>query len=401
MMHNGTTRPRILVLTSTFPRGGEDTEPRFVLDLCREIAKAADVVVIAPHTAGAAIEEDLEGVRVRRFRYFISRWQSVAYRGGIMARLKENPWRALQIPFFLVGLWRAVYRESRTWKPNAIHAHWIVPQALVACLAAPRTIPILCTSHGGDLHGLRGTFFGKLKAFALRRCRATTVVSESMVPKLRSLGVIEHVDVIPMGTNLTLFAPPATESARDTDHVLFVGRLVEKKGVVHLLNAMHILKRAGRHLRLTIAGDGPLRSELLRQAADLGIADDVVFVGSIAHTDLPELYQRATVAVFPFVVASDGDAEGFGLVVVEAMGCACPVIASDIPAVRQTIEPEVTGVLAPPGDAAALAQTIERLVDSPPLRAKLAATALENVRSRFDWNAVGAQYRDVISRILA
>ena len=71
---------RVLVLTSTFPRWAGDTEPRFVLDLCRHLAAAAvDVRVLAPHTAGAALEEALEGVHVRRFRYFFPALQSLAY----------------------------------------------------------------------------------------------------------------------------------------------------------------------------------------------------------------------------------------------------------------------------------------------------------------------------------
>src|SRR5690606_22279057 len=93
-------QPRILVVTSTFPRWPKDNEPRFILDLCRHLADFAEIRVLAPHAPGAAIEETLEGVDVTRFRYFFERWQSVTYAGGIVGRIRQNPWRLLQVPLF-------------------------------------------------------------------------------------------------------------------------------------------------------------------------------------------------------------------------------------------------------------------------------------------------------------
>jgi glycosyltransferase involved in cell wall biosynthesis len=393
-------RLRILVLTSTFPRFARDTEPRFVLDLCRELTAHADVLVLAPHTQNAALEEEIENVRVRRFRYFIPRWQAVAYEGGITARLRAKPVRALQVPLLFASLWWAVRRTIREWSPDVIHAHWIVPQAFVACLAARGRPPILCTSHGGDLHGLRGRFFAALKAWTLGRCAAVTAVSGSMVPPLRALAGDRPIEVMPMGTDLnTLFVPPPGGGARDLDHLVFVGRLVEKKGVEHLLRAIASAPDLRAGLRLTIAGDGPRRADLESEAAALGLAERVTFLGAVEHRALPALLQRATLAVFPFVVAADGDQEGFGLVVVEAMGCECPVIASDLPAVRQTVEPGVTGWLTAPGDSGALAAAIREALRDAERRRALAAAARARAVAQFDWPSVGAGYLRLMSRL--
>lgn len=392
-------KPRILVLTSTFPRWAGDSEPRFVLDLCRHLAESADVRVLAPHTRGAAFEEVLEGVTVRRFRYFFTPWQSLAYSGGIMARVRANPLRLLLLPFFLVAFTRAVRAAVRDWSPDVIHAHWIIPQGLVAAFAGSAGAPVLCTSHGGDLQALQGAFFAKLKAWILRRCRYVTVVSESMVARVRALVPECRVEVIPMGTDLTMLFTPSPIS-RDACHLLFVGRLVEKKGVRYLLDALGILVRRYPDLTLTIAGDGPLRSSLERRAAELGIVDRVHFLGGVPHSSLPDFYRRATLAVFPFVVAADGDQEGFGLVVVEAMGCGCPVIASDLPAVRSSIEPGVTATLVAPTDVAALAAAIAKYLDDPAERAKHADAALVRVHDRFDWHPIAGRYRRVIDSLM-
>ncbi len=392
----------MLVLTSTFPRWLGDAEPRFVLDLCRHLAADAEIRVLAPHSPGSAQEETMEGIRVQRFHYFVPAWQSVAYQGGILARLRENPWRVLQLPLFFAALWWASRRLIHSWKPNVIHAHWIIPQGWIACLAAWNRVPVLCTSHGGDLYSLRGPFLQRLKAWTLRRCRAVTVVSQSMVQRVITLAPQSHVEVISMGTDLsTKFTALKETTARDDDHILFVGRLVEKKGLRHLLQAFRLIKNSHPASRLTIAGDGPLREKLHSQANALGIENSVTFLGSVRHCDLPALYRRATLAVFPFVTAQDGDEEGFGLVVVEAMGCGCPVIASDLPAVRQSIQHGVTGYLTPPGDAHALADAIHRCLVDDSMRSKVATAALESARERFDWPLIAMRYRQLIERCIS
>lgn len=394
-------KPRILVLTSTFPRWNNDTEPRFVLDLCRYLLNYADIRVLAPHTPGALGEEMIENVHVQRFRYFITSWQAVTYGGGITANLRNNPWRLLQLPFFFVALWWQTLRLIRTWEPDIIHAHWIIPQGLVACIAAPSRLPVLCTSHGGDLHGLHSYFFQRLKSWVLNRCQAITVVSQSMIPPIKSLAPKIPAEIIPMGTDLTgLFTQPSNPDARKNNEILFVGRLVEKKGLCYLIEAFAKLKETQPDLKLIIAGDGPLREELQLQVDRLRLLKDVSFFGSIQHKDLPALYQKATIAVFPFVVAKDGDQEGFGLVIIEAMGCGCPVIASDLPAVRQSIEPGVTGILTPPGEPVALADAIHQCLTDSLMRTRMATSALALAQERFDWPSIAEQYIRVIENTL-
>jgi glycosyltransferase involved in cell wall biosynthesis len=339
----------------------------------------------------------LEGVHVRRFRYFIPRWQAVAYQGGIVARCREAPWRALQLPFFLAALWWVSRREIERWRPDIIHAHWIIPQGFIACLAANGRVPTLCTSHGGDLHGLRGRPFRWAKAWTLRHCRRITVVSQSMVQQVKVLAPDVSIDVIPMGTELnSLFTPPADPAVRRDNEIVFVGRLVEKKGLWVLLHAFAKLHQDQFDLKLTIVGDGPLREEIERQVSGMPQKERITLLGSVRHGDLPAIFQQATIAVFPFVVAKDGDQEGFGLVVVEAIGCGCPVIASDLPAIRQSIDNGITGILTPSGDPSALADAMRLCLADALLRSRMAKAALNVAHQRFDWLAIAKQYWRII-----
>lgn len=399
--------PRVLMLTSTLPRWPGDAEPAFILDLARVMQARAVVELIAPHAPGAARREVLQGVPVTRFRYWWPRWQAVAYQGGITWRLQENPWRLLQLPgLFAALIWTIARRLRQAPAIDLIHAHWLLPQGLAALLArrlANRAVPILCTSHGGDLFGLRGVMFAVLKRWVLRGCEGISVVSRAMAAEATRLAPGIAPAVIPMGTDLhTRFVPGPMALAERKRQLIFVGRLVPKKGLAHLLDALHLLHRDGLDLRLTVVGHGPLQPTLRAQCTTLGLDGRVQFAGPIPHERLAAQYQSAMLAVFPFVEAADGDQEGFGLVMVEAMGCGCTVVASALPAVRDVIQDGETGLLVAPGSAPALAAAIARVIRDPALAERIAAQGRQQALSRFDWTVTGhafeQQYRALLQR---
>src|SRR5690606_32660237 len=136
---------------------------------------------------------------------------------------------------------------------------------------------------------------------------------------------------------------------RSPHELLFVGRLVEKKGLRHLLDAMPMVLASHPKVTLTVAGFGPELEDRKAQARQLGIAEKVQFLGAVAHDRLPDLYRRAAMLVTPFVPARSGDREGLGLVSVEALACGCPVVTTAIAAVRELFEGQWPPYLAEPG----------------------------------------------------
>ena len=194
---------RILVLTSTFPRWHGDREPPFVFELCHRLAQAHDVLVLAPHCRGAAIEERMAAhLTVRRFRYAPERFESLAYEGGILEKLRRGRWRFLLVPIFVLGQLLAAVRAVRRECPDVIHAHWIVPQGVIGVLAAwasPKRRPaVLCTSHGADLFALRGPLTRFLKAAVARAKERAKLLGGSVDVKVTRgrAGAIAQLPVV-------------------------------------------------------------------------------------------------------------------------------------------------------------------------------------------------------------
>ena len=402
------SRQTILVLGSTFPRWVGDTEPRFVESLSYELAGTFNVVVLAPHCRGAARREVFSDagreIEVRRFRFCFVALETLAYDGGMLSRVRRNPLRLLLLPLFLLGMLIAIVRLQREFRFDAVHAHWIFPQGFVAGILRSwwrRTPPVLVTSHGGDLYALRGWFLERMQRWVLGRADAVTVVSQAMREYCEQKGIApEHIAVQSMGVDLESGFTPG-DSASPRDGLVFVGRLVEKKGVSYLIEAVSILAERYPQLKLNIVGDGPLRESLEGLARRLDVDDRVHFVGSVSNEEVPDYLRAAEISVMPSVVAASGDQEGLGLVAVEGLGCGCAVVAFDLPAVRDTIIHGKTGLMAEPENAIDLAEKIALLLEDRELRKRLAESGRRHALDKFTWSAVGAEYTKIIKKMLA
>lgn len=396
------TRPRLLVLASTYPRWPGDAEPGFVHELARRLAFEFDTAVLCPHAPGAQVLEEMDGVRVHRYRYAPARFETLVNGGGIVTNLRRRPWTWLLLPCFFVaqalGTWRLVVR----FRPDVIHAHWLIPQGLVIAalgLLDRRVAPIVVTSHGADLFALRGAPWRWLKRFVVRRAATVTVVSSAMVPPLRKIDPgLGGIEVQPMGVDLSGRFHPDTSVRPEPGRLLFVGRLVEKKGLRHLIDALPEIRSRQGEVRLTIAGFGPEEANLRAQVEGLGLSAFVDFLGAVPQQALPDLYRRASVFVAPFVEAADGDQEGLGLVMVEASGCGCPVVAGDVPAVHDVVASSAIGVVVDVRRRGDLVAAVSAALEAGrgPEHDATRARAVEG----FDWKARADAYGAVLRRAM-
>lgn len=318
---------RVVVLTTSYPRGPDDVAGAFVRDAVEELRRAgAEVEVVSPAV----------------LRHF-----GIAYGDGIAGNLRRSPWKALLLPLFLVSFARAARRAARG--ADVVHAHWL-PSALPA-LATRK--PLVVQLWGTDVELARRAPW----AFRplVRRARIVLCPSQALAEAAQQLGARDARVVAPGVT-----VPEDIGEPDEPPHVLFVGRLSEEKGVLELLEATEGLSRV-------IVGDGPLRNR---------VPDAVGFV---APGELGPYYERAA------VVACPSRREGYGVVAREALAHARPVVASAVGGLLDAVEDGVTGILVPPGDAAALRAALERLLADGELRARLGSNARARAQERLGW----------------
>ncbi|MCG8553077.1 MAG: glycosyltransferase family 4 protein, partial [Desulfobacterales bacterium] len=339
------------------------------------------------------------------FRYCFSKFEILTGGDGISANLKQSPWLLMVVPLYLAALifnCRKIIKEEKT---DVIHSHWIIPQGLAAviCRGLFRIqVPIVVTSHGGDLFGLKSAMMTSIKRFVLARADHVTVVSRAMKTYcIRHLGCDpDKISVRSMGVDLKKQFVPSQDRP-DPLKLVFVGRLVEKKGADILIRAMRIILAEIPDARLDIFGDGPELEPCKNLANDLKVSDHIRFHGAEPNSRVHICYQKAGIAVMPFRIAKDGDQEGLGLTTVEAIGCGCSVVASNLVAVRDVIEDGQTGFLVTPEDPKLLANKIISIIKALTKSKILCPGARQQVLKKFDWDIVAKDYAAFLSNATA
>jgi glycosyltransferase involved in cell wall biosynthesis len=298
----------------------------------------------------------------------------------------------LKVPALLVAeLWAVlVHLASREF--DVVHSHWILPQGLLAGLAATvsRT-PHVATIHGGDVFALRGATFARLKLLAMRLADVTTANSTATLQAALDLGAAASRTVrIPMGASepppdSATAAMPVRASFRQGAGPLlvFVGRLIEEKGADDLLHAIAILSKNWPDIRALLVGDGQARAELKQLAARLGVAERVTFIGWVDASQVPTYLAAADVFVGPSKRSPQGWQEAQGLSFVEAMLSGVPVVATDSGGITDLVRHEVTGLVVPQNDPASIAAAVERLLRDDELRTSVVATAARLTRAEY------------------
>ncbi|PTT74990.1 glycosyl transferase family 1 [Pelomonas sp. HMWF004] len=321
----------------------------------------------------------------------IASW-TVASRGVWPARLAG----ALGWPDY----YRAPIQQHRA---QLIHAHFAVDAFQVLPTARRLKLPLVTTLHGFDVTTHPGHFLrsGKpsLMRFALGMKRLQTqgdqfiCVSEFMRQEALKAGYpAARLQVHYMGIDPRPFTAATHDGAPE---ILHVARLVDKKGTAYLIDAFARLASRHPEARLTILGDGPLRSALEAQVAGHGLQARVSFAGAVAHRQVREHMARASLLALPSVTAPSGDSEGLGLVLLEAAASGLPVVGTLHGGIPEAVSNGVSGYLVPERNAEQLADAIDTLLADALLRRRMGAAGRTLVCERFDIAAQSSKLEDL------
>lgn len=254
-------------------------------------------------------------------------------------------------------------RELRRRKVRHIHAHFALDAAEYAMLVNMLTgIPYSFAAHAVDIYVHQRLLREKMNyaKFIVTECNYNKMYLEQYNEEC----VGERIHVIRLGIDPAVFTcsnMAARVQKRDHPlHIVSVARLVEKKGLGHLIEALGLLKREGLHLQASIVGDGPERRALTELIGRHGLDSSVYLVGA-KDTDGVQAYLReADVFVLPCIVAANGDRDATPTVLAEAMAMGVPVISTCVAGIPEVI-PESAGVVVPPKDCVALAKAIKTI----------------------------------------
>ena len=379
---------RLLILTNLFADPFSPARATFNQQQFSRLAQQVTLKVLVPVAWTEVLRRPLQWQKLRR--QAVQQWGYVDY---VIFWYPPGFGRSLHALFLLLSL--LLQRPALLWQRwDLLLASWASPDAVaLAALAWWRRLPLVVKVHGSDLNvfareRLRGAQIG----WALRRARRVVTVSQALADKALALGVLpQRLEVLYNGVDKSRFSPMPRELARQAlglpeagRWVLFVGNLKPVKGLAELLPAFAGVAAQHPDLQLALVGSGPLRRTLTEQARALGVAERVHFMGSLPHTALKPWFAVAQLLCLP------SHDEGVPNVVLEAMACGTPVVATRVGGVAEVL-PALAGLLVPARDTAALQQALftalARVWDHEAIAAHAAA---------FDWDTNVARLRALL-----
>jgi colanic acid/amylovoran biosynthesis glycosyltransferase len=310
-------------------------------------------------------------------------------RGPAISALRSKLYRRKGIaPLF--------HHQAKRLFPDLVHAHFASGGRSALPLARALRVPLVVTLHGNDVtvRGQRPDLYKRLgKEASLFICVSKFIRDRALEAGFPAHKLVVHY----IGIDRGLFSPSTTTLT--PQGVLFVGRLVEKKGCEYLIRAMQLVQRARPECELTVIGDGPLRLSLESLAKDLKVRCQ--FRGVQPATVIREELQKARIFCAPSLTAADGDSEGLGMVFAEAQAMGVPVVSTMHGGIPEVVVNRSTGLLTPERDYQALANALSVLLVDDGLWQQFHQAAPQHIEQHFDLQAQTVLLEDIYTEAIA
>ena len=384
---------KVCIVTTNFPRWERDFRVPFIYEAARGISRHGhQVKVLTMHTPGASNHEYFDDIEIFRAKYLPENMEILqkdasgipeAWRRGFLPKLATIP--------FLLSFANLI--GKRASGSDIIHCNWSL-SGLAAYLSKFRhKTPYIITVQGSDIFKtINMPVVRRLIGLPLKKAEHIIALSEELKSATALFGVpLEKITVIPNGVNIEQF--PMGKKTERKKQILFVGSLIERKGIKFLLEAMKIVKEAHSDYHLLLVGEGDERNNFERQVSELGLEDTVLFLGTQSQKKVSELMQESRLFVLP------SNEEGQGVVLVEALASGTPCIGSCVGGIPDVITPEV-GRLVEPGYVNGLAEAINLFIEDETFWRNASKKARERVERHYDWFALAERMIEVYDQIL-
>ena len=389
---------KVLYIVSSFPRNEKDTYVRWLLEKTQRLAdEGVEITVLAPSYKGLG-NHRFGKVNVKRFRYFLKRWEDLTHEEGMGTKIKSSLYRFIFFFYFFSGLISTI-KLCRQEKFDIIHVHWPFPHAIWAYYGArANKSKVILTFYAVELLLIKRKFkFLKsvVKRIIEKADRVTTF--SSYVKELVKEYTEREVEVIPYGT--TIEEKKFKVANNKVKRILFVGRLIERKGLRYLIMALPAISKEIES-KVIIIGDGEEMQPLKKFASDLHIEKKVEFLEKISNQRLTQEYQNCDVFVLPAIIDSKGDTEGLGVVLIEALLYKKPIVASKVGGIVDVIKDGKTGFLSREKDEKDLADKIIKVLKNRKWAEKVGRQGYRFVKENFEWEKITDKYLSLYKRTL-
>jgi glycosyltransferase involved in cell wall biosynthesis len=381
---------RLAVVTSLFPIGVDETRGRPIVQTLEALAKLVHLEVFVPNARYPV------WLAPRGYRYVDPPLGEERRGNLVVQRVRYGTLPIVGRVFNGYRAGRALQEPVAKFRPDAILAYWLYPDAFgAAAVAAKLRVPLISGARGSDIRARDSATLALTRRALARSARVLTVSDDLRSLATQRFGVpAERVTTIANGCDTSIFKPGDRDAARrslgiaaDARLVLFVGRVVAAKGVRELLTAWLELAKRDPQIAVAFVGDGPLVPELQRSASTAGSSARAHFPGAQSAAGVAEWMRACDVFCLP------SHTEGYPNVLVEALACGRPVVATSVGGIPEIVDGG-NGVLTPIGDTARLAAALRSA-----LSAAWDETALSRRFAR-SWDDVARETLAVCSRAL-
>lgn len=401
---------KICLLTHTYPCFPSDTTAPFVESTAETLQKhGIDVTVITPDAPKFARTRADHTVTLQTYRYFFPRrFQLLGYSNTLVNDCELKKYVYLLAPFMFLSAIFHLFRLHRKHGFDVIHAQWLLPNGFIgAVLCKIYKLPLVITMQGSDmLVAKQNPFFKWLATWTLKQTAMVTRVTPTFLPELAALGVPDAKRcLIPNGVDPKAFLPAshkqlaalrkALSIPADNLIVFALGRIVLKKGFDFLVQVLPLVCKEMPNITFIIGGDGTDLDRLKTLTKELGISESIRFPGTITRADVPIYFYLCDIFTLPAVFDPKGNVDGCPNVILEAMACGKPVVASNISGIPGVVKNGETGMLVKEKNVEELAAALVDLLTDTEKREEFGRAGRERILNELTWDKIIEQFKDV------
>ena len=397
---------KIYSLTTTYPESADSTTHQFVHLLNKELVKLGfDIKTITPHSKGLTTKEEIDSVRIKRFRYLPENSEIGSI--SITDLINSSKVGFLKVTILMMSFFISSFFECLKEKPDILHGHWAFPGGYIAViLAIIFRKKSVVTIHGGFSILKKFKFLRKIVISSLNKSSYIITNSNYTKNKFIEMGLKnENISRIFVPPNFIEHDPDENslekfrEKFVDPSHklILFVGGLREVKGIEFLIKSLLEIKNVKVHL--VIVGYGILQKQLKNLTKSQGLENKVTFFGAATPKEVANFYAISDVFVLPSIIDSGGFTEAMGLVIPEAMRSGLPVVASSVGGILDIIEDGVNGLLFEQKEPKSIANAIERILTNKDLEKRIIENSKKTVE-KFCPEIIAKQHFKIFQDVL-